>query len=221
MGFGDLRRSWPRRRRASQAGGLPRSTKRWRAGGLLEQPAQIGDDERPSELEHVRVNFALGGARGENPSVWVGHQQCASHWVGHPEKSVALGGARGKCRRFGWGLFCRAGRIGWGTHWGRFGWGMAKRGMLWVGPSRYPPRVPSADPKSASTLYNRVPSHSTTISLRMPFLSISPQTVSLREPELCCCSFFSHIAALRDVTTVLLFFLSAGALAARRDDYSR
>ena len=144
----------------------------------------------------------------------MGHQECASHWVGHPEKSVALGGARGKCRRFGWGLFCRAGRIGWGTHWGRFGWGMAKRGMLWVGPSRYPPRVPSADPKSASTLYDGVPSHSTTISLRMPFLSISPQTVSLREPELCCCSFFSQRAALRDVTTVLLFFLSAGALPA-------
>ena len=81
----------------------------------------------------------MGGARGKNPSVWVGHQQCASHWVGHPEKSVALGGARGKCRRFGWGLFCGAGRIGWGTHWGRFGWGVAKRGVLWVGPSRYPP----------------------------------------------------------------------------------
>ena len=99
-------------------------------------------------LIKVRVNFALGGARGKNPSVWVGHQQCASHWVGHPEKSVALGGARGKCRRFGWGLFCRAGRIGWGTHWGRFGWGMAKRGMLWVGPSSYPPRDVSSLPSS-------------------------------------------------------------------------
>ena len=99
-------------------------------------------------LIKVRVNFALGGARGKNPSVWVGHQQCASHWVGHPEKSVALGGARGKCRRFGWGLFCRAGRIGWGTHWGRFGWGMAKRGMLWVGPSRYPRRDVSSLPSS-------------------------------------------------------------------------
>ena len=50
--------------------------------------------------------------------------------------------------------------------------------------------------------------------LRMPFLSISPQTVSLRSRKLCCCSFFSQRALLRRETTVLLFFLSAGALPA-------